>query len=118
MRYWTKDEDQFLEDRWGVDDIGKIAMCLDRTPTAVKVRAYQTLRLAPRGGLSLKAVSIRLGHNEKAIKRLAEQEGITLPKHGRVDPSATRRVRYSIDEATYELLMDAIRRRGFPRGIR
>lgn len=43
---WTPEQEQYLEERWGVVSIAAIAKQLNRTPSAVKIRA-QKLGLGP-----------------------------------------------------------------------
>ena len=121
-RAWTPEEDAELTWCWGVVHITTLAHKIRRSQSAINQRAYKTLGLRSMrvGDMSVKKAAEMLGYTAQAIKRLAELEGIELPAKPRVTPGRSRpKVIHRIVTAeTYDLLLEALERRGFPRVIR
>lgn len=71
-RYWTKEEEEYLESRWGVNSIKSIAKKLERTVNAVKLKARRMGLIDARfciDGITINQLMIALNMDFKKANR-------------------------------------------------
>lgn len=96
-RHWTKEEIEFLEERWGSHSIKSIAASLGRSINAVKIKAFRSGLIDARfsyEGITLNQLALAINVDYKNLRHWSKLYGFPVKKKVFAKESRVRVVHY------------------------